>query len=383
MKIFLVDIIGKHSGAHFYNERFRQTLEIKFQEVTVISNYSDPEVNQHPVLKNFYEGHAIRKAWLLMVSLVRFYTFTLRNRKNCFIFFSYGNAYEILFAFPLLFCSARLVDAHEVVSLINKNRIHNLIRRFTARFIYQQIAQAVIIHSFRSSAILDSLKVRGQRLYVPHYSYQTSVETSGEVDSEVQGLISEEKINLLFFGFIRLSKGIDILVETAEMISQKNLNAKFNFIIAGNDPDKIVNRLLSEKSINKKGILSVLTRYITDNEMRFLFRKSDFIMLPYKDISQSGVLEMAVLFRKPVITSPIDYFRDYLDKFQSFGYYAEQNYAEKYTLLLENLVSELEKIPAVYYSEADLRVFEEFKNPSRFLSELGQLIRFDKHTTEN
>ena len=53
--------------------------------------------------------------------------------------------------------------------------------------------------------------------------------------------------------------------------------------------------------------------------MKFLYNNVDFILLPYINITQSGVLEMAINFKKPIISSNISYFVKIFDDFKTFG----------------------------------------------------------------
>jgi glycosyltransferase involved in cell wall biosynthesis len=200
---------------------------------------------------------------------------------------------------------------------------------------------------------------------------------SGDTGEEVVNLISKEKLNILFFGFIRLSKGIDIVIDISGKLAISDFKNRINLIIAGNDPDRITDSLLKGKDEFCRRKISMLCRYIPDSEMRFLFQNSDFVILPYREISQSGVLEMAVLFRKPVITSPIEYFRDYLENFKSFGICVKDFKPESFVDALMKLADNVSEIPS-FYSEEDLRKFEDYKNPDLFLSQLSLIIPFDK-----
>jgi hypothetical protein len=123
---------------------------------------------------------------------------------------------------------------------------------------------------------------------------------------------------------------VDIVLDIVEKISAPDNRSQFNFILAGNDPDQIIGRMLQSKGSGFITDLKLLLRYITDYELSYLFSKVDYIFLPYKEISQSGVLEMAVNFRKPVITSSHSYFRDFLSRFPSFGFSADSEDIDEY-----------------------------------------------------
>ena len=50
-----------------------------------------------------------------------------------------------------------------------------------------------------------------------------------------------------------------------------------------------------------------------------LYEHTDYVALPYRKTSQSGILEMAFYFRKPILASDVPYFRRMLTEFPSFG----------------------------------------------------------------
>lgn len=103
---------------------------------------------------------------------------------------------------------------------------------------------------------------------------------------------------VLFFGRIDKYKGLDRLVE-AHRSACKNEEYKLQLVIAGkNISEKPLNTLQSSNTI-------ILDRYISDGEMQWLFENCKFVVLPYYEASQSGVLPIAYKYGKPVIVSNI------------------------------------------------------------------------------
>lgn len=374
MTIFIVDIIGKHSGAHFYNKSFMNVLSYNYKNIKIVSNYTEPPDEKPALFDDYYTGNFIYKIIKLLKSLFKYYHFIIRSRKNSFIFLSYGNAFEILFIWPLIFCKKKIIDIHEMTSLIIGNRVQHVIRAWYARILYNYITDAVISHSERTNSLLDRISYSGCRLEIPHFSYENDTKfVESEISAEVRSLISGNRINVLFFGFIRSSKGVDIIARLAETELNSEANPKLNFIIAGNDPNNLV-RHLRKSHMNNSKALSLLLRYINDDELKYLFTLSDCVILPYKQISQSGVLEMAVRFRKPVITSSLDYFRDFFSRFPSFGIYCKSNSVEEYLDILTDFSSENSNFKEKFYSEQDLKKFIDYKNPEEFLNGLAKVL---------
>ena len=58
----------------------------------------------------------------------------------------------------------------------------------------------------------------------------------------------------------------------------------------------------------------MLSRYITDGEMQWLFEHCKFVVLPYHEATQSGVLPISYKYGKPVIVSDIPGLRELVIK---------------------------------------------------------------------
>ena len=55
-------------------------------------------------------------------------------------------------------------------------------------------------------------------------------------------------------------------------------------------------------------------RFITDPEVPAFFRRADLVVLPYREIDQSGVLASALAFGKPIVASAVGGFAELADE---------------------------------------------------------------------
>lgn len=112
--------------------------------------------------------------------------------------------------------------------------------------------------------------------------------------------IHANKKTLLFFGFIRDYKGLDILLDAFGM-----LDDSYQLIIAG-EPygsfDKYSKQIDGLK--NKKNVF-VFTDYITDDQVPSFFSAADVCVLPYKAATQSGITSIAYHFNLPIIATDV------------------------------------------------------------------------------
>ena len=109
---------------------------------------------------------------------------------------------------------------------------------------------------------------------------------------------NDEKDFLLFFGRIDKYKGINILCRAYSVLAEE-YKAETGLVIAGNG-------YLSEeesKLIQSECHITPIIRFISDDEMVWLFHNAKSVVLPYIEASQSGVLPIAYKFGKSVIVS--------------------------------------------------------------------------------
>ena len=108
---------------------------------------------------------------------------------------------------------------------------------------------------------------------------------------------------LLFFGFIRAYKGLDLLIEA---FADKRLrDRKLKLIIAGEfyeDPAPYMDII---KKHNLENEIILVDRFIHDNEVNLFFSVAELIVQPYRSATQSGVTQIAYHFEKPMLVTNV------------------------------------------------------------------------------
>lgn len=108
---------------------------------------------------------------------------------------------------------------------------------------------------------------------------------------------------ILFFGFIRRYKGLDLLLEAMadERIKQQNIR----LMVAGEFYED--RKPYDEKieSLNLQAQLILRTDFITDSEVRYYLCAADAVVQPYRNATQSGVTPLAYHFEKPMIVTNV------------------------------------------------------------------------------
>jgi glycosyltransferase involved in cell wall biosynthesis len=118
----------------------------------------------------------------------------------------------------------------------------------------------------------------------------------------------KERKHILFFGRLSPYKGIDVLLKAFPDVLNQFPNE--NLVIAGKsfdgyEPD-------AEVIQKNKENITVLNRYITNKELVTLVSQAKFIVCPYKDATQSGVLMTAYALDTPVIATDVGAFPEYI-----------------------------------------------------------------------
>ncbi|MES2373003.1 MAG: glycosyltransferase [Bacteroidota bacterium] len=115
-------------------------------------------------------------------------------------------------------------------------------------------------------------------------------------------LPANEKI-ILFFGFIRKYKGLDVLLEA--MNDERIRQSGIKLLVAGEFYEK---REEYDTLIEKLGVASQLilrTDFIADSEVRYYLSAADFVIQPYRNATQSGVTPLAYHFEKPMLVTNV------------------------------------------------------------------------------
>lgn len=115
-------------------------------------------------------------------------------------------------------------------------------------------------------------------------------------------LKSEDKI-ILFFGFIRKYKGLDLLLQAMSDEGIKRENIKL--LIAGEfyEDEKPYRDLIKEYHLEDSVILK--NNFIPDSEVKYYLCAADCVIQPYRNATQSGVTPLAYHFEKPMIVTNV------------------------------------------------------------------------------
>lgn len=115
--------------------------------------------------------------------------------------------------------------------------------------------------------------------------------------------IEEGKKVLLFFGFVREYKGLKHLLSAMPSILEKLPEAELMVVGEfGNDREDYL-KIVEEKKLSSS--LKLVDKYVPDTEIQKYFAASDLVILPYESATQSGIVQIAFGFHKPVTATRV------------------------------------------------------------------------------
>ncbi|NJO69951.1 MAG: glycosyltransferase [Bacteroidetes bacterium] len=210
--------------------------------------------------------------------------------------------YWMTFLAPSLGTAARLINNRTRVVTVLDNVIPHE-RKFydnslTKYFLNQNDGFVAMSDAVMND--LNSLQANPNCLRMDHPLYNHFGAKTDREKACKELAIDSNKKNLLFFGFIRDYKGLDLLIE-----AMKHLDSDYNLIIAGecygsfDKYQELINNSPFKNSIH------VFTDYIPDSKVPVFFSAADVCILPYKSATQSGITSIAYHFEVPVIATDV------------------------------------------------------------------------------
>jgi glycosyltransferase involved in cell wall biosynthesis len=162
------------------------------------------------------------------------------------------------------------------------------------RRLYEHV-DAVVVHSEHGAARLrDELRIDPGRVHaIPHGAFAHFAEAD-DVAPLPPELAAVEQPVVLCFGLMRPYKGIDVLLEAWAGIEDAEL-----WVVGLPKMDIAPLRVAAPPNVR------FVPRFVADREIPAFFRRADVVVLPYREIDQSGVLFTALAFGKPLLLSAV------------------------------------------------------------------------------
>jgi glycosyltransferase involved in cell wall biosynthesis len=162
------------------------------------------------------------------------------------------------------------------------------------RRLYERV-DAVVVHSEHGAARLrDELGIAPAKVHaIPHgaFAHLAAGPSPRPLPAE---LAAVERPVVLCFGLMRPYKGIDVLLEAWRGIEDAEL-----WVVGLPKMDLAPLRAAAPPNVR------FVPRFVGDDEIPAFFRRADLVVLPYREIDQSGVLFTALAFGAPLLLTAV------------------------------------------------------------------------------
>jgi len=179
----------------------------------------------------------------------------------------------------------------------------------------------LVLHAQSEKDVLAQIlpAKRHINLFHPVYDIFPGERIPKLVARNLLGLPPEARV-VLYFGLIRPYKGVEVLLKAAQLLADI---PDLKLIVLG---EIYTNReqLLGLVETAPKGMVTLVDRYIPNEDVAAWFRASDLVALPYLSATQSGVVPIAYRCQRPVVVTNVGGLPDIVQPGES-GYLVEPN----------------------------------------------------------
>jgi len=185
---------------------------------------------------------------------------------------------------------------------------------------------------------------KGRKVYrseLPIYDCYNFEEQKKITTTKKDFSFEENSKLLLFFGYVRKYKGLDLLLDAlAELIKKDD---SYKLLAAGEfyDDEKFYRDKVASLKLDLH--VKLLNEFIPNEEVAKYFEPSDLVVLPYRSATQSGILNLAYGFLKPVLVTNVGGLAEFVDDGKT-GYVIKPDSPEDLVNGIINFFAQRQKI---------------------------------------
>lgn len=241
-------------------------------------------------LEKCYVVNTNGKLWALKALWTNFLLlrFLIRNKFDIIHLVWPPNLYELL----LYFLRKKMIlTVHDPQPHSGLNTRIVRLRRW---FAFHLVPRFIILNSAQRQEFINYYKLRGERVADSRISCYTYLHTVEPDNNSVP----EQGSYILFAGKISPYKGLDYLLPAMEKVHAECPDCRL--VVAGGGKYHFdISRYQALEYID------IRNHFIPDRELVALIRNAAFVVCPYTDATQSGVIMSAFAFDKPVIATNV------------------------------------------------------------------------------
>lgn len=307
MRVSIIEPVGAHGGMNYYDSGLVSGLESSGVSVKLYTSDINSSAwgGQSGIVFSFIgvfgKGNVLRRALSYVKGVV--YSLYLARRDASSIvhihLFHYGVKELLLTFFSFIFRFKIVATVHDVESFVSGDS------GIVKRMILASVDRFVVHNEYSRSCLIDTANLSPSVVdIVPHGNYLKCVQKIGRVEARLTLGFSESEKIILFFGQIKKVKALDLLIRSLPSVSGEVKNV--TLLVAGKywkNSGGEYTKLIDELGLRDKVRLDI--GYVPDDKVHLYYCACDVVVLPYREIFQSGVLLMALSYERPVVVSDI------------------------------------------------------------------------------
>ena len=206
-------------------------------------------------------------------------------------------------AFGTLALGMKILSRTKIVYLCHNVRPHKPTLLDTALIWYAfQTPDYFIVHAESDLKILMALKPRARVFRTPHPTYEIFGAGKRTDSLRAKRALGVEGNLVLFFGYVKRYKGLEYLLQAFPKVLRET---PCTLIIAGEvyEDKPQIQQMIEQFHLAER--VRLIDRYIPNEQVALYFNAADVVVLPYVSATQSGIIQVAYGFRKPVISTRV------------------------------------------------------------------------------
>ena len=298
-KIVLVNYPGRKGGGAMYAYEMTKALISNGCKVAIVISKDIENIREWRKLKSVktIEIDTYNTGREFIINSFLFWTYRKYHLKKQLRQYEIENIYCPMIQPWTMMINSLFKKAKRIVTL-HDPKIHSGENRILAYINKKCVVKAhriiILSDTFRDFTKQKFNKKDSDIIYIPHGSFGFYKENTNK-NKIVE--YNSNKVNFLFFGRISKYKGLHVLQQAYEIVSNEISNTTLTIAGSGDFSE------FKEKYSQLKNV-TVINRWFEDNEVGNLFEGDNIIcVLPYIDATQSGVIPIAMEYKLPIIAS--------------------------------------------------------------------------------
>lgn len=344
-KIAIIDHVGQKAGMQYYSGALAKAMQQEQAEVLLFSNFTLEGIRSF----SFFQKEKTSLLQSIKNQIMPFKKaarICKKEKVEALIIHLFSYRLQDYIALKILKKAKISIWAivHDVEDLGQAKE------KYQQKILYKYCDRIIVHNAFSKQALQHKFPDLAIKI-IPHGNFHHLPKAISHEYSLEKWKILDGKY-LLFFGQIKKVKGLDILIQ-----AMQELDENIHLIIAGKNRDGAIDyyqQLIASSHLQHR--FSFFNRFISDVERNELFQICDVLILPYKKIFQSGVMQMAISYKIPIIASSLQAFKEIIGDDENGWIFESENakdLAKKINMLFEDYTIAEQKAEKAYaYSQA-------------------------------